>query len=156
MDVISIPKLKNYYRIVFDRKGRLTLVSITEKDAQWKLCRIQNKSIIKGGKIQLNLHDGKNIIVQKNEYKTGDALKYSFDKNKINDIYKFEKGNVSLIIGGSHIGEIAIIEDIQVVRSSKPNLASMKSDKKFQTLADNIFPIGKIKPLIKLPEVKMQ
>lgn len=156
MDVVSIPTLKTYYRIVFNRKGRLTLVSISEKDAEWKLCRIQNKSIIKGGKIQLNLHDGKNIIVQKDEYKTGDILKYSFDKNKINDLYKFEKGNVSLIIGGSHIGELATIEDIQVVHSSKPNLASMKSDKEFQTLADYIFPIGKTKPIITLPEVKMQ
>ena len=156
MDVISIPKLKTYYRIVFNRKGRLTLVSISEKDATWKLCRIQNKSMIKGGKIQLNLHDGKNIIVQKDEYKTGDALKYSFDKNKINDFYKFEKGNVSLIVGGSHIGEIANIEDIQIVHSSKPNLASMKSDKEFQTLADYIFPVGKTKPIINLPEVKMQ
>jgi small subunit ribosomal protein S4e len=156
MDVISIPKLKVHYRILFNRKGRLTLVKISEKDAEWKLLRIQNKSIIKGGKIQLHLHDGKNLQVKKDEYKTGDVLKLSFDKNKINDVYKFEKGNVSLIIGGSHVGEIANIEDIQIVSSSKPNLASMKSDKEFQTLAKYIFPVGKTKPIIQLPEVKMQ
>lgn len=156
MDVISIPKLKTHYRILFNRKGRLTLIQISEKDAEWKLLRIQNKTIIKGGKIQLNLHDGKNILVTKDDYKTGDVLKYTFDKKKISDIYKFEKGNISLIIGGSHIGEIANIEDIQTVQSSKPNLASMKSDKEFQTLADYIFPIGKTKPIISLPEVKIQ
>jgi len=157
MDIITIPKLKAHYRILFNRKGRLTLVQISEKDAEWKLCRIQNKSIIKEGKAQLNLHDGKNILVPKEaEYKTGDVLKYSFDKKKIDDIYKFEKGNVALITGGSHIGEIANIEDIKIVQSSKPNLASMKSDKEFQTLAKYIFPIGKTKPIISIPEVKMQ
>jgi small subunit ribosomal protein S4e len=156
MDVISIPKLKSHYRVLFNRKGRLTLVQTSEKDAEWKLLRIQNKSIIKGGKIQLNLHDGKNLIVPKDDYKTGDVLKFSIGKKKISDIYKFEKGNVSLVIGGSHIGEIANIEDIQIVQSSKPNLASLKSDKEFQTLAKYIFPIGKSKPIISLPEVKMQ
>jgi len=68
MDVISIPKLKKDYRVLFDRRGKLTLVPITSKEATWKLCRIENKTILKGKQIQLNLHDGRNQLVEKDEY----------------------------------------------------------------------------------------
>ena len=156
MDVVSIPKLKKNFRILFDRNGKLALVPISTKDAEWKLCRIENKTIVKGNRIQLNLHDGKNKLVKKDEYKTGDVLKISFKDNKISDVFKFDKGNVSLIIGGSHIGQIASIVGIQVASSSKPNLAKMKGVKEFSTLSNYIFPIGKTKPTITLPEVKMQ
>ena len=156
MDVISIPKMRKNVRILFDRNGKLSLVPISESDAEWKLCRIQNKTIVKGKKMQLNLHDGKNKLVEKDEYKTGDVLKISFKENKIDEVYRFDKGTVSMIIGGTHIGEIASIDEIQVVASSKPNLAKMKGEKEFSTIAEHVFPIGKTKPAITLPEVKMQ
>jgi small subunit ribosomal protein S4e len=111
---------------------------------------------MKGNKIQLNLHDGGNTIVKKDEYKTGDVIKLSFKNNKIQDTYKFQKGTVSIIIGGSHIGEVANIEDFVIIPSSKPNLAKMKGKTTFSTLQKYVFPIGKEKPIIELPEVKVQ
>ena len=156
MDVISIPKMKKDYRVLFNNRGKLTLVPIASKDASWKLCRIENKTIVKGKQIQLNLHDGKNQIVKKDGYKTGDVLKISFKDKKISDTYKFEKGTVSIIIGGSHIGEVANIEDMKIISSSKPNVTKMKGKTDFSTIQDYVFPIGKAKPAIELPEVKMQ
>ena len=104
----------------------------------------------------MNFHDGKNKIINKDEYKTGDVIKYTFKDKKINEIYKFEKGNVSMIIGGSHIGEVANIEDIQTIASSKSNLTKMKGKSTFSTLEEYVFPIGKNKPVIEIPEVKIQ
>lgn len=156
MDVISIPITQKNYRILFDRNGKLVLVPIEDIDAGWTLHRIENKTIIRGKKVQLNLHDGRNNLVEKDEYKTGDVLKISFADNKISDVYPFGKGTVAMIIGGSHIGEIASIEELQIVPSSKPNLVILKSDKEFSTIANHVFPIGKTKPAINLPEVKMQ
>jgi small subunit ribosomal protein S4e len=156
MDVISIPKMKKDYRVLFDKRGKLTLVPIASTDASWKLCRIENKTIVKGKQIQLNLHDGRNQIVKKDEYKTGDVLKISFKDKKIIDAYKFEKGTVSIIIGGSHIGEVANIEDAEIIPSPKPNVTKMKGKTDFSTIQDYVFPIGKAKPVIELPEVKMQ
>jgi small subunit ribosomal protein S4e len=156
MDIISIPKLKKDYRILFDKNGKLSLISISSKDSEWKLRRIENKTIIKDNKTQLNFHDGVNIIVKKDEYKTGDVLKINFKDNKISDVFKYEKGTISIIIGGSHIGEIAYIQDIEIIPSSKPNLSKMKGNSEFSTLSHYIFPIGKTKPVISLPEVKMQ
>jgi len=156
MDVISIPKIKKDYRILFNRRGKLTLVPISTNDATWKLCRIENKTILKGKQVQLNLHDGRNKVVPKDEYKTGDVLKISFKDQKIEDTFKFEKGNVSMVIGGSHVGEVANIDDIEVIASSNPNLTKMKGKSNFSTLQDYVFLIGKDKPIIELPEVKIQ
>jgi small subunit ribosomal protein S4e len=156
MDVISIPKMKKDYRVLYNRRGNITIEPIKSSDAKWKLCRIENKKILKGKKIQLNLHDGRNQLVKKDEYKTGDVLKLTLKDNKIEDFYKFDKGTVSMVIGGSHIGEIANIEDIEVVHSSKPNLTKMKGANEFTTLQKYVFPIGKNKPVIEIPEVKIQ
>ena len=156
MDVITIPVMKNSYRLLFNERGKLTLVPIKFSEADWKLCRIENKTIINGKKTQLNLHDGGNIIVKKDDYKTGDVIKLSFKDNKIQDTYKFQKGTVSIIIGGSHVGEVANIEDFIIIPSSKPNLAKMKGKTTFSTLQKYVFPIGKEKPIIELPEVKVQ
>jgi len=155
MDVISIPKLKKDFRVLFDQNGKLTLVPIPSSDAKWKLLRIENKTVINGKKLQLNLHDGSNILVKKDDYKVGDVLKISFSDKKIIDMYPFNKGTISMIIGGNHIGKMANILAIEVVSSSKPNLAKMKGDQEFSTVKKYVFPIGKDKPAIVLPEVKM-
>ena len=156
MDVISILSIKKDYRLLFDRRGKLALIPIKTNEATWKLCRIENKTIIKGKQVQLNLHDGRNKIVKKDEYKTGDVLKISFKDQKIDETFKFEKGTVSMIIGGSHIGEVANIEEVEIIPSTKSNLIKMKGASDFSTLQEYVFPIGKNKPIIELPEVKMQ
>ena len=112
MDVISIPKIKKDYRVLYNLRGKLILIPISTKESSWKLCRIENKTIVKGKQIQINFHDGKNKIIKKDEYKTGDVVKVTFKDQKLDDVFKFEKGTVSMIIGGSHIGEVANIEDI--------------------------------------------
>jgi small subunit ribosomal protein S4e len=63
MDVLSIPKTKKYYRILPDSHYGLILHEITEDESTFKLCRIAGKTTIKGGHIQLNLHDGRNILI---------------------------------------------------------------------------------------------
>jgi small subunit ribosomal protein S4e len=156
MDVISIPTLKKDFRILFDRRGKLQLVPISSKDATWKLCRVENKKILRGKKIQLNLHDGRNKIIEKDDYKTGDVLRLTFKDQKIDEVFKFQKGTVSLITGGSHIGEIANIDDIETIPSFKPNLAKMKGKSEFSTHQKYVFPIGKTKPSIEIPEAKIQ
>ena len=73
------------------------------------------------------------------------------------DTYPFAKGHISMIIGGSHIGQTASIEDLEMIPSSKPDLAKMKDgDREFSTLQSYVFPIGKNKPVITLPEVRIQ
>ncbi len=155
MDVISIPKLKKHFRIVFNKRGKLSLVPIQSNEAGWKLRKIKQKTVMKGKQIQLTFHDGYTMLVSKDQYHVGDVLKVSFQKNKVEDVYSQQKGTISLITGGSHIGELATIEDLETIASSKPNVAHMKGDHSFVTLQEYVFAVGKNKPVIQLPEVSV-
>lgn len=155
MDVISIPKLKKYYRVLFDKRGKLALVSLQSAEANWKLRKITGKTIVKGNQTQLSFHDGFTMFIKKDNYQTGDVLKMSFEKNKIEATYSQKKGTISLITGGSHIGELASIESIEEIKSSKPNVARMKGDHSFITLQDYVFAVGDTKPVIRIPEVSV-
>ena len=155
MDVLSIPIMKKQYRVIYNQRGKLTLVPISVADADWKLRRIENKTIVRGKKIQLNFHDGYNMLVEKDEYKTGDVLKIKFADTSIVDIYPRKKGAISLITGGNHVGELATIEDIEIIASSSNNLAKMRGENPFTTIEPYVFPVGKTKPVIAIPEVRI-
>ncbi|MCD6481245.1 MAG: 30S ribosomal protein S4e [Thermoplasmata archaeon] len=151
MDVISIPKINEHYRVLFDTRGVLRTVKIDEERAKWKLCRIEDKTMVKGGKIQLNLHDGRNILVEEDTYKTGDVLKISLPEQEILDVIPLEAGNLAMITGGSHRGEIAEIEGVEITRNPMPNVVKLKG---FSTIKPYVFPVGKDKPLVQLPGVE--
>ncbi len=150
MDVISIPKIDKNYRILLDNRGRLVLHEIDEKDNDFKLVSIENKTTIKGGKTQLNLHDGRNVVTDE-EYKTGDVLLLNIPEQSVADAIKFEEGSLCLVIGGKHIGELGRINTINVSESSKANTVLIETDDgSFITLTEYVFVIGQDKPVISL------
>lgn len=151
MDVLSILKTKEHYRILLDARGFLRLTPIEAKNAKWKLCRIENKTTIKNGKMQLNLHDGRNIITE-GDYKTGDVLKITVPEQEITDVFPLAKGNLAMVIGGKHAGEIAEIEEVEIMKNPKPNVVKLKG---FSTIKMYVFPIGKEKPVVEPPKVSI-
>ncbi len=153
MDVVSIPKLDQNYRMLLDRRGKFRLVRIGEGEESWKLCRIENKTTVKGGKNQLNLHDGRNIIVDNDTYNTGDVLKVEVPSQKILDVYPLAKGNIAMIISGTHAGEVSVIEDYVVTRTAKPNIVHFRDGT--STIKDNVFVVGTNSPVIELPEASV-
>jgi small subunit ribosomal protein S4e len=42
MDVISIPKTNENYRLLYDTKGRFRLHPIRDEDAKFKLCKVRS------------------------------------------------------------------------------------------------------------------
>ena len=148
LDVISIPLENIAYRVLLDQKGRLVLHTLDDVNAN-KLCRIDNKTTIKGGSLQLNLHDGTNIIGS-NDYKAKDSLILSLPGKDVVKHIKYEVGNLALIIGGKHTGEIGTIKEINKVRSSKQNKVSISGAYEFDTVEDYVVVIGESEPEIKL------
>ena len=99
------------------------------------------KTTVKGGKTQVHLHDGRNILLDESpDYKTGDSLVISLPDQKVSSHLEMKKGSTAYLTGGSHIGEIAKIKDQEVKRSSKPNETSFED---FGTITDYVFVIGK-------------
>jgi small subunit ribosomal protein S4e len=153
MDVLTIPKAKENFRALLDTRGKIRLIRISKDRAKWKLVRIENITTIKGGKTQLNLHDGRNILVDKKRFKAGDVLKIELPTQKILNSYALEKGNVAIIIGGRHSGQIGTIENYKVVRGPKPNIVEFKEG--FSTIRDHVFVVGIKSPEITVPEVSI-
>lgn len=152
MDVVEIPKSGKVYRVLPDEKGRLILHAISQENKEFKLCRIENKTTIKGGKTQLNLHDGRNCLSE-DEFKTADVVMLKVPEQEIADHIKFENGTLGLVTGGKHIGEMGSIKEITTTQSSMPNTVVIETGdgKTFQTLKDYVFVLGKEKPVISLP-----
>src|SRR5574344_375948 len=150
MDVISIPKMNLNYRMLITDKGKLALVPIDADEAAWEICKIMDKTVVKGGKIQLNLSGGRNILLDKNDYTCGDSLKIAFEGQAIMDHYALAAGNTVLIKEGAHSGSIKTVKEVEVVRGSAPNLVIFTDGT--QTVVDNCFVIGAEKSAVTLPE----
>lgn len=153
MDVVTIGKTKQSYRMVVDYKARLQLVPIDEAEKGWKLGRVDHKTTVRGSKIQLTLHDGRNILLPKDQYKTGDVLKIEVPSQKVLKHFKLDKGSMALVIGGSHPGTLQTVEAYTVRRGSAPNLVTFKEG--FSTVKENVFVVGEKVPEIKLLEAKV-
>jgi len=147
-DVISVPAMDTNYRLLSDAKGRFNLHELEAGEAR-KLCRIENKTILKGGKLQLNLNDGTNILAE-GDYGTGSSVILSIPDKEIADVIEFKEGNLAMVVGGSHSGEVGTIKEIEVVKSSRPNKVIISGKVDFETTVDHVFMIGRDKPAIKL------
>lgn len=153
MDVVTVVKTKESYRMLIDYKSKLKLVRIEDIEKDWKLARIDNKTIVKKGSVQLNLHDGRCVLLPKDQYKTGDVLKLELPSQKVMKAFKLQKGSVALLIGGSHPGSLQTIEDFQIKRGSASNIVTFKEG--FSTIRENVFVVGEKTPEIKLLEAKV-
>lgn len=154
MDIITIPKTNETYRVLLDNKRRLTLKPITNEETDVKLSKIVNKTTIKGGQTQLNLHDGRNLLTEE-DYKVGDVLSLKMPEQEVQNVYKLEEGATVLVTGGKHTGEIGKISEIIINQSSNPNTVVIENSRKenFLTLKDYAFVIGENEPSIELLEV---
>lgn len=146
-DIVSIPALNEHYRVLLDANNRFKLYK-EDKNAM-KLCRINNKTTVKKGNVQLNLHDGTNLLAS-NDYKTFDTLMLSLPDKKIAKHIAYKPGNLAMIVGGEHSGEIAKIKQIRKVKGSGTNMVVLANEKEFETIEDYVFVIGEAAPEIRM------
>lgn len=154
LDTVSVPSASAFYRIM-PEKGGLKLLKISEKESKIKICRIVGKTAVSGGKIQYNLHDGRNMVSGE-KYKTGDSLVISLPEQKVIEHIKFEEGNTGLIITGKNAGAAAKIEKIErgmikrVWMKKDGGAGGAGSD--FEAPLGYVMIIGKGKPAIAIKE----
>jgi len=147
MDIISIPKAGKNFRVMPGEKGTV-LKEISDDEAKVKLCKILNKSIISGGKLQLNLHDGTSILVPGDSdktYRTRDTVIVDLKDKKIVGSIEFNIGNTGLIVSGRHAGKTGKIAEIVKGTAARKSLTVIGE---FRTLTDYVFVIGEGEPMI--------
>ncbi len=157
MDVISIQDANKYYRILTNSKG-LFLSEISKEETSYKLCRIDDKMTVPKG-IQLNLHDGSNLLIKvadlKNPkediYSTFDILKLNIPSKEIAGCMQLKEGNYAIITGGKNIGVKGKIVEIEKTEAKKrKNALVVVEDGKgarFQTILEFVFTLSETQPL---------
>ena len=147
-DIIALPKINKYYRMVRDRSGKHKTIEITEAESQSRLAKITNKTLLKSGITQLNLRDGSNLIGD-NSYKTRDSIEISLksgESGKILDHFPFAVGNVAMVVDGKHSGKVGKIKEIIPVFGSVPNrviLVDLETEIEFETIDHYTIMVGR-------------
>jgi len=152
LDVVSIPKINKHYRVVPYKNG-LKLIEIDENDAKKKILKIVGKRSIKGNRFQLNMNDGKNLIVNENKYRTNASLLVELPSLKILDYIEMDVGGLVLITSGQNSGKIARIVEVKEGKFNvKPKLTCEIEGERIEALKEHAIVIGREEPLIKVSE----
>jgi len=145
MDVLTIGS--ENYRVLPARRG-LRFQPIAEKEAQFTLKKILNKAVVKGGRVQLQLHDGSTMLVD-GKFRTGDVVMLDSGTRAIRDTLKQEKGAHVIVIKGNNKGSVGMLDDIKIVSSPEPNIAQISAgDRKITLPLGYIFVIGRAESVI--------
>jgi small subunit ribosomal protein S4e len=163
MDVLSVQKIDKYYRILPDSHHGLVLFEIPKEEAEIKLCRVNSKSTLKGGHIQLNLHDGRNIKIEvkvptkpkEDVYKRMDVLKISIPSQEILSHIKFKENSLAIIMAGKNIAKIGIIN--KIIKRFGPHASTVEIMQEdgtpVETLYDYVLMLGDKESEIELPKI---
>jgi len=156
MDVVSIEKTGEQFRLVYDVKGRFTIHRITEEESKYKLCKVRKVQLGAKGIPYVITHDGRTIRYPDPLIKANDTIRYDIDNAKITDFIKFEVGNVCMATGGRNIGRVGVITHRER-HIGGFEIVHVKDtlDRQFATRISNVFVIGQgNKPWISLPKQK--
>ncbi len=143
MDVLTIKDLGKSYRMLLDSNGVLRLLPITGKDAEIRLCKITGKRLVRAGKVQLSLHDGRTCLGELS-YSNGDTLVFDFN-GKVTQHLKLEKGVQAYLVGGSNVGRTGLVESL-----SEGKVSVRIGGNLVEAASRFILVVGKEKPLIKV------
>ena len=146
MDIVELSG--DFYRILPGKNG-FYLFKTDAGDATIKLARIKNKTHTKKKKLQLNLHDGSNMLVDKDDFKTSDVVAINIAQKMIKDIIRFERGSFAIVTGGHNMGIGGVIESID---KKLKTVVLAVGDKKLLVPIKYVFVTGKEKPIIKIGE----
>ena len=138
-DILAFPDREEYYRVFPDEGGRLGLTPVDEDDAGSKLGKIVDKTIVDGGRAQLNLHDGGNLLVEEDSYSGNDSIVIDNETNEIVAHFEYEEGALVTAVAGQHAGDIGEVVEIHVTPGSASNTVVVDTgDGEFETIEEYV------------------
>jgi len=156
MDVIALPETGEYYRVLPNRIGKLVLHPISAEEAGVKPLRISNKRMVRGGKVQLNLHDGSNHLIgadEKDRYFTSYTIFMKVPEREVVDVVPFEVGTYVFVTQGKNVARKGKVVEVRRFPMGWPDVVTIEDEngELFDTLKEYAFVVGKEKPEISLP-----
>lgn len=156
MDVISLAKTDEHFRLIFDVSGRYAIHRISPEEAQYKLGKVRRVDIGKKGIPYLVTHDGRTIRYPDPDIKVNDTVKINIKTGRIVSFVKFAVNNLVMVTGGRNLGRVGVITHVDR-HDGGFDIVHIKDarDNTFVTRLSNIFVIGEGEtPLISLPSDK--
>jgi small subunit ribosomal protein S4e len=154
MDVISIEKSNENFRVLYDTQGKFVLKNLKPEEAKYKLCKIKRKEVGPNKVPYIVTNDSRTLRYPHPDISVYDTVKLELGTNKVLEHLKFEIGNLAYITGGNNVGRVGTILHRERHLGSF-DIVHIKDahGKQFSTRISNIFVIGKgKKPLISLPK----
>jgi len=182
MDVISLEKSNESFRLLYDVKGRFAIHRITAEEATYKLCKVKRVQLGAKGIPYLVTHDGRTIRYPDPAIRVNDTVKlllpnkvdggFATPKGKV-DVKKdvtspiigakidtfipFGTGALVMCTGGRNMGRAGTIVNRERHHGGFDIVhVRDKLDHEFSTRIQNVFVIGEHadKPWISLPKSK--
>lgn len=139
-DVISFAKQNQYFRVLFDSKGRL-IVKQTEKESKEKISKVTAKKML-GKEVQITTNDGRTFTGIKAN--VGDSVKIKLPEGKCEEVIEFRQGATAYVIKGAQCAQTATVKEVVEGTARRKKLVKLEKGKEaFETIAENIFIIGK-------------
>jgi small subunit ribosomal protein S4e len=143
MDVVSIERTNENFRLLYNVKGRFSLHPITDEESTFKLLKVKKRKLGPKGYPFISTHDGRTIRFPHPEIKVNDTVKFNLVTNKIEEVIHFSTGNLVMIIGGRNLGRIGILKSVEKHPGAHTMVQVEDFDSKtFATRLDNVFSIG--------------
>lgn len=156
MDVISIEKTGEFFRMVYDTKGRFKVHPISKDEAAYKLCKVKNLTTGLRAVPYIVTHDGRTIRYPHPDIRRNDTAMVEIATGKVIKFIKFEIGKLVMITGGANIGRVGVMHRREKLEGSI-DIIHVKDaiGNTFATRITNVFVIGEDKaPWICLPKLK--
>lgn len=110
-DVVSVPKIKQYYRMMLNAKGKLMIAVIPDSEARLKICKIVGKRSIGREKVQVSLHDGRTLLIEK-QIHVGDSIVLQMPEIKVEQVLELKKDAYIYLIKGKRAGNHGLLLEI--------------------------------------------
>jgi small subunit ribosomal protein S4e len=143
MDVISIAKTDENFRLLYDSKGRFKLHPISAEEAKYKLCKVKNFEVRAKGVPHINTFDGRTIRYPDPLIKSNDTVKILLETGKVVEYIRFGVGNTVMVTGGRNRGRVGIIQHLEKHHGSF-DIVHVRdaAGHEFATRMTNVFTIG--------------
>jgi len=153
-DVLTIEKTHDNFRLLYNVKGRFSLVRITEPEAKYKLCKVTRIQNGPGGVPFVVTHDGRTIRYPHPKIKVNDTIQLDLENGKIDKFVKFQVGNTCMITSGRNLGRVGTIKKLEKHMGAHTiAYITDRAGNNFSTLSQNLFIIGEgDKILVNLPK----
>ncbi|CAI4225535.1 unnamed protein product [Auanema sp. JU1783] len=156
MDVITIERTNETFRLLYDSKGRFITHRITAAEGAFKLCKVKTLEMAVKQIPFITTTDGRTIRYPDPHIKRNDTIVFDVNENKITDWVKFEAGNLAMVTGGRNVGRIGVIGHREKLPGAF-DIIHLKdaAGHSFATRISNVFVIGKgSSALVSLPAGK--